>query len=110
MNLWWKIGLIAAALTAFGGEVWYVRGKFEKADQAEAMAEQIKLSRTAQQKIEQRAAQAEAALASERQLTASLNQKWSKLRVSKNHTDCQLDAGTVGLLKDATDPVRHVPR
>ncbi|MCE9562113.1 MAG: hypothetical protein K8U57_08665 [Planctomycetes bacterium] len=110
MTIWYKIAILIAALTAFGGEVWYIKGKFELADKAESLSEQIELTRVAQQKIDQRAVLAEAALATERQITASLNQKWSKARASKSHTDCSLPADALGVLKDATDPVRHVPR
>jgi hypothetical protein len=109
MSFAWKFTFVAVFLVLYGMAVWYVKDQFDEADQARLLADQITAANTKQKQVEQRAAQAENALQTERQLSSYINQKWTTER-AKNHTDCKLSAGTLELLKAATDPGHDVAR
>ena len=108
MTSWLKIGILLVYTAIMIGLGWHEKAIRVKADKAAWLQEQIDADTAKQKQVEQRAALAESALAAERQVTSSLNQKWSAARASKTHPDCRLSDAALGVLKDATDPVRHV--
>lgn len=108
MTVWWKAGIILALLAFQDFVVWHVKDKFDQAAQAEALKAQIEATAEKQKAVEAQAAEAEAALLTERKKTAILNQKWGAYRAT-NHTDCKLPDGAIGLLEDASSPVRDLP-
>jgi hypothetical protein len=103
---YWPIYLALAS----GIASWHVKGRFDEAAQARAMQQQVEANQQAQSEIAERAKSAESALASERQLTSYLNKQWSAARAKKSHPDCSLSDDALRVLKDATSPVRNVPR
>ena len=110
MNAWWKIGLVAAAILLVFDAGYYVKGKFDEADQAEVLRDQIRADRTEQDRVAGVAKAAEADLLAQRQKLANLNKRWSAYRAQKDHTDCRLDPDAIGLLKDATSGASGLPR
>lgn len=97
-----RLLLIASAALSVFLLGFYIKGKFEEAEQAAVLRQQIKAGIERQDRINQIARDTEAALLTERQKSAMLKQKWSALRGDKNRTVCTFDADTVGLLRTAT--------
>ena len=104
MNFWWKVGLIALAVITVFDAGYFLKGKFEEANQAQLLREQIKTTREEQERVNGRATRAEKDLLLERQKYASLAKKWSVIRDAENHSVCLLDADTLSLLRDAAKP------
>ena len=110
MNFWWRIGLIAAFLAIYGAAVWHARGIFDQAAQESILEAQIKEAAKKQSLMEASAKTVEADLLTERQKTAMLTKKLGVSRADKTHSNCKLDAATLGVLEDATSPSHNLPR
>ena len=104
MIAWYKIGLILAFLALYGGAVWHVKAKFDQAAQEAILEAQVAATARRQAEIETVARAAESDLLTERQKSAMLDKKLGAIRADKTHSDCRLDAATLGLLADATKP------
>lgn len=100
-SVWIRVGAVALAVLALlliGG---YVRGKFEEADQAQLLRQQIK-DGIERQRTECRGQGNRGKIADHAQQYAVLNNKWGDIRAKKDRNVCQLDADTVSLLKAAS--------
>lgn len=98
----WKPYLIAfgvLALLLFGA---YAKGIYDEAGQADLLRKQI--AATVKRIDEQNAVavKAEAQIQSDRATIAAINKKWNAIRAQKDRTACQLDAGAIRVLKDAS--------
>lgn len=109
MSYQWKLGLVALAVVALFNLGSYVRGKFDEADQAQLLRKQIAATAEKQDRMNDVAKHAEAALLTERQKSAMLGKKLGAIRASQTRPVCNLDTDVLGLLRDATGSP-HAPR
>ncbi len=93
---------VALLVVCFVAGMW-VKGKFEEAEQADLLRQQIAAQVKRQDDINAIAHRLEADLAKARQRSNNINRKWSVIR-AKNPSDCVLDDGRIRLLRDATTP------
>lgn len=104
-----KYGLAVALLVVvFVAGLW-VKGKFEEAEQADILRQQIAAQVKRQDDINAASHRLEAELAKARKRSDNINRKWSVIR-AENPFNCVLDDSRIGLLRDATSPAGKAGR
>jgi hypothetical protein len=90
--------VLGAIATAYGTGV-YVKGKFERAAEADRLEKDLSDLKEGVRKRDEEAARKEAEVQALRKQAADINREWGKIRGKKDRSICVLDADTIRVLQ-----------